>query len=75
MTVLAKYENGVFRPLRDVSVNEGTIVEIQLPAPPSKPEPSRLRLRDFEFCGMWRDRDEMTDSVNYVNHLREGLRG
>jgi len=31
MTIPAKYENGVFRPLRDVPIKEGTIVEVYVP--------------------------------------------
>lgn len=27
MTITAKYEDGVFKPLEDVTVNEGTIIE------------------------------------------------
>jgi predicted DNA-binding antitoxin AbrB/MazE fold protein len=28
MTIPAKYENGVFRPLHDVPIEEGTVVEV-----------------------------------------------
>jgi len=28
MTISAKYENGVFRPLQNVSIEEGTVVEV-----------------------------------------------
>jgi predicted DNA-binding antitoxin AbrB/MazE fold protein len=28
MTIPAKYENGVFRPLQDVPIKEGTVVEV-----------------------------------------------
>jgi len=36
MTVTAKYEDGVFKPLEDVSISEGTLVEVCVPsyAPP-----------------------------------------
>lgn len=32
MTIAAKYENGVFRPLEGVVIAEGTVVEIEVPA-------------------------------------------
>ena len=31
MAIKARYENGVFRPLSDVPVKEGTIAEVYLP--------------------------------------------
>jgi predicted DNA-binding antitoxin AbrB/MazE fold protein len=31
MTIAAKYENGVFRPLEDVKLTEGTVVEVLVP--------------------------------------------
>ena len=32
MTITAKYEDGVFKPLEDVTINEGTIVEVRVPS-------------------------------------------
>jgi predicted DNA-binding antitoxin AbrB/MazE fold protein len=74
MTIHAKYENGVFRPLDAVQILEGTVVEVYVPA---APEPAARRprsVRDLAFCGMWKDREDMADSVAYVNRLRENLR-
>ena len=31
MTITAKYEDGVFKPLETVTINEGTIVEVHVP--------------------------------------------
>ena len=75
MTIPAKYENGVFRPLGDVNIQEGTVVEVYVPAglQPSLRRPSSVR--DFAFCGMWQDREDMADSVAWVNRLRGDLRG
>jgi Protein of unknown function DUF104 len=73
MTIPAKCEKGVFRPLRDVPIKEGTVVEVLLPAEaPSKTPPS---IADSPFVGMWRDREDMADSVEYVNRLRRELHG
>jgi hypothetical protein len=75
MTFHAKYENGVFRPLEQVQIEEGAIVEVCLPAGPQRSGPRPRSVREFAFCGMWEDRDDMADSVAYVNRLRENLRG
>ena len=32
MTISAKYEDGVFKPLEDVTISEGTIVEVRVPS-------------------------------------------
>jgi predicted DNA-binding antitoxin AbrB/MazE fold protein len=75
LTIPARYENGVFRPLRDVQIEEGTIVEVHVSTAPKKPGTQHRSVRDFEFCGMWKDREDMADSVEYVNRLRGDLRG
>lgn len=75
MTVSAKYENGVFKPLEDVSLSEGTIVEVKVP---SAAAPRKVRPRsvgDFDFYGIWKDRTDIIDSVEYVNNLRSSLWG
>jgi hypothetical protein len=73
MTIRAKYENGVFRPLGAVAIEEGTVVEVHVPA---KGEPTRRRpsIKDLPFYGMWADRADITDGVSYVNALRDSLR-
>ena len=75
MTIPAKYENGVFRPLDAVQIKEGTVVEVYVPADPQRAGPRPRSVRDLPFCGMWKDRAEMADSVAYVNRLRGDLRG
>ena len=75
MTISAKYENGVFRSLDAVQFREGTVVEVYVPADPQRASQRPRSVRDFAFCGMWKDRDEMADSVAYVNRLRGDLRG
>jgi predicted DNA-binding antitoxin AbrB/MazE fold protein len=73
MTIPAKYENGVFRPLEDVAIKEGTVVEVHVPV---EGEPTRRRrsIKDLPFYGMWADRDDITDGVSYVNALRSNPR-
>ena len=75
MTIAAKYENGVFRPLEDVNINEGTIVEVRVPARDSRRNNKARSVGDFAFFGMWKDRTDIRDSVEYINHLRRNLRG
>lgn len=73
MTIPARYENGVFKPLQDVPIKEGTVVEVLVPA-----EASGKRTRsigDSPFAGMWKDRQDIADSVEYINRLRRELHG
>jgi predicted DNA-binding antitoxin AbrB/MazE fold protein len=74
MTIPAKYENGVFRPLEIVQMKEGTVVEVLVPA---EHEPARKRrsIKDLPFYGMWKDRADIGDGVDYVNKLRDNPRG
>jgi predicted DNA-binding antitoxin AbrB/MazE fold protein len=75
MTINAKYEDGVFKPLEDVSIIEGTIVEVRVPSRADRLK-SRVRsVGDFAFFGMWKDRTDISDSVEYINNLRRNLRG
>lgn len=64
---------GVFNPIEDVLLKEGTVVEVHVPAesPAKKPR----SIGDTPFAGMWKDREVMTDSVAYINRLRHELHG
>jgi predicted DNA-binding antitoxin AbrB/MazE fold protein len=75
MTITAKYEDGVFKPLEDVTINEGTIVEVQIPSRADRLKTKSRSVRDFAFYGMWKDRTDVGDSVEYINNLRRDLRG
>lgn len=73
MTIPAKYENGVFRPLQDVPIKEGTILEVYVPV---EMFTSKLHsIGDSPFAGMWKDREDMADSVEFINRLRHDLHG
>ena len=74
MTIPAKYENGVFRPLENVAIKEGTVVEVRVPVE-SEPARGRCSIKDLPFYGMWADRDDIADGVSYVNALRNNPRG
>jgi predicted DNA-binding antitoxin AbrB/MazE fold protein len=44
MIIRAKYENGVFKPLEDVTLAEGTLVKISVPVEAS-PQAAEVRAR------------------------------
>jgi heat shock protein HspQ len=73
MTISARYENGIFRPLESVAIEEGTVVEAHVPAGSELPG-GRRSIRDLPFYGLWADRDDITDGVSYVNGLRDSPR-
>ena len=75
MTISAKYEDGVFKPLDDVTVNEGTIVEVRVPSYADRLKGKSRSVRDFAFYGMWKDRTDLGESVKYISDLRRDLRG
>jgi len=75
MTITAKYENGVFKPLDDVVLSEGTIVEVHIRSWADLLKDKSPSVGDFAFFGMWKDRADLGDSVEYVNKLRRDLHG
>ena len=71
MTIAAKYENGVFKPLEGVALEEGTVVEVHIPpAPGSKPR----SIKNLGFTGMWANREDIQHGVAYLNSLRDNPR-
>ncbi len=70
MGIRAKYEKGVFKPLGEVRLKEGTVVELYVPA-----DKKKLRsVKDFAFSGMWKNRKDIEDGLSYVNRLRNSPR-
>ena len=74
MTIPAKYENGVFRPLEGVSIKEGTAVQVHVPLE-RELGGGQQSIKDLPFYGMWADRNDIIDGVSYVNTLRNNPRG
>jgi predicted DNA-binding antitoxin AbrB/MazE fold protein len=74
MTIAAKYENGVFRPLEDVKIKEGTVVEVHVPAEQHAAH-MRRSIKDIPFYGIWKDRTDIDAGVDFVNKLRDNPRG
>ena len=75
MTIAAKYEDGVFKPLENVAIDEGTIVEVRVPAFAGRLKTKSRSVRDSAFYGMWKDRTDIGDSVEYISNLRRDIRG
>jgi hypothetical protein len=68
MTIPATYENGVFKPLEDVQLTEGTRVEVHVPAEGAPKKPKSVR--DLPIFGMWADREDVPDGVTYEDRMR-----
>lgn len=68
MTIAAKYENGVFKPLEEVQLAEGTRVEVCVPTHAALNRP--VSVRDWPAFGMWSERDDIPDGVTYGDRIR-----
>ena len=75
MTIAAKYEEGVFKPLEEVTIEDGTVVEVRWPSFADQLKAKSPSVGDFAFYGLWKDRADIGDSVEYINSLRHDLRG
>ena len=75
MTISARYEHGVFKPLADVKLEEGSLAEVRVLAIADRLRGKPRSVRDFAFFGMWKDRTDIADSVKYVNKIRRDFRG
>lgn len=69
MTIAARYENGVFKPLENVDLTEGTRVEVHVTAEAALTP--RKSVRDLPIFGMWADRDDIPDGVTYEDRIRQ----
>ncbi len=74
MTITAKYEDGVFKPLQDVEIREGSLVEVRIPSGTVHLKRKSPSVASFAFYGMWKDRSDLGDSVEYISKLRRNLR-
>lgn len=72
MIIEAKFEDGVFKPIGKVKLEEGTMVEIRVNGEDT--QRPRQSIRELGFAGMWADRDDIKDGVSYVNSLRQQTR-
>ena len=70
MSIRAIYKDGVFKPLEDVPMKEGTEVEVY-PREEKGNGKTRKSVFDLEFFGMWKNRDDIGTGVEYVNRIRK----
>lgn len=75
MTITARYEDGVFKPLEEVELSEGTIVEVRVPCYRDRLNEKSPPIKESGIFGVWSDRTDIGDSVDYVNALRRNRRG
>jgi len=71
MVIEAKFENGVFKPIGEIKLEEGTTVKIHINH--EKTTERSASIRDLGFTGMWADREDITDEESYINRLRKPL--
>ncbi len=70
MSIRAIYKGGVFKPLEDVPVKEGTEVDVY-PREQKGDGKKQKSVFDPEFFGMWKNRDDIGTGVDYVNRIRK----
>ena len=68
LTIPAKYEDGVFKPLEEVRLTEGTKVEVHVREQCVVKRPKSVR--EYSAFGMWADRDDIPDGVAYEDRMR-----
>ena len=71
MSIRAIYKNGVFQPLEDVPVKEGTEVDVYPRTEEKGNGKMPKSVRDLGFFGMWKDRDDIGSGVEYVRRIRK----
>lgn len=71
MSIRAIYKNGVFQPLENVPVKEGTEVDVY-PRTEENEKPRKPKsIRDLGFFGMWKDREDIGTGLEYVSRIRK----
>jgi predicted DNA-binding antitoxin AbrB/MazE fold protein len=73
MSIRAIYENGVLKPLEALPIKEGTEVTVDVHPVEARKEITGVRksVKDFAAYGMWKDRTDFKDGVDYVYRIRK----
>jgi predicted DNA-binding antitoxin AbrB/MazE fold protein len=75
MSIRAIYKDGVFKPLENVPVKEGTEVDVyprnERLGKRDKSKKPRKSVMESPAYGIWKDRDDIGDGVDYVNRIRK----
>jgi predicted DNA-binding antitoxin AbrB/MazE fold protein len=76
MRVRAIYENGALKPLEELPIEEGTEVTVDVhPIEGGKESRGpRKSVRELGAYGLWKDRTDFKDGVDYVNKIRKHRR-
>ena len=56
--------------VKAVEIKERTVVEVHVPSSERKTRGQRRSIADISFFGLWKDRDDIGDGVEYVNGLQ-----
>jgi hypothetical protein len=75
MTIKAHFDGKVFVPDEPVDLpkDQQVVVEVQ-PAPAEERKPITAgELANSEIVGMWADREDIGDSVEFVNNIRRRI--
>src|SRR5436309_12881297 len=75
MAIRARDENGVFKPLEKVPLKEGTEADVYPRTGEGNGEKPRRSVKDFKAYGMWKDRTDFKDGLDYENHMRKYRKG
>jgi len=71
MSIRAIYKDGVFKPLEDVPVKEGTEVDVY-PRGEQKGNAKKPKsVRELGVYGMWKDREDIPSGTEYVSRIRK----
>ena len=72
MSIRAIYQNGIFKPLEEVPLKEGTEVEVYPTSEPRSTNGKKPKsVRELGAYGMWEHRDDIGTGVEYVNKIRK----
>ncbi|HEY2380540.1 MAG TPA: antitoxin family protein [Terriglobia bacterium] len=73
MSIRAIYKNGVLKPLEELPIKEGTEVTVDVYPIEDRRQSGgkRKSVKDFAAYGMWKDRADFTDGMDYVNKIRK----
>ena len=75
MTIKARYDGKVFIPAEplDLPKDQEVLIEVQTVLPVAEKNGTGAELARSPIVGMWADREEMRDSVAWVNEQRRRM--
>ena len=69
MVIKARYVNGVFKPIEAAIVKEGVEADVYL-IEKGNSEKASKSVQDYAVYGMWKDRTDIGDGIEFVNRIR-----